>query len=205
MLSFLKQSIDQQSSNAAKVRWSETNAIHTYEGDSVVNNAKPFKPRSSRREFKDVSKGIYLCRIKTLQELRKQYKQLLPELKRLDLWTKSIEELEAVESKMINDLDNLGKKDPETGDFNTSQSLAYRAIENNLLVVIEALKCRRQQVDFLADSTSHLQTELDPSRITTSEYEFQKVGCFSFVFRNSLGNEIISDNSPNQRNKRFDS
>lgn len=189
-----------QSAGVTRVRWSDVDTTHVYESDTVVEDPRPYiqaQNRASRKWFRNEPKAIHHDRVKKQQQLWRQYGDLLPELNRLDLTNKSIEELEAIQSELIDALDRRRQVNPETGDL--IRSVEYRSLEHKLMLVIEASECiaRRTHVDSLLESAP-VRCRIKRSRKVSIPSEGQTTTCFSFIFKRSQKDEYIRAERDNQ-------
>jgi hypothetical protein len=190
MLSFFKQAAkrayDHQPSHPKTIRWSTVDITHTFECDTVLENPKPVKKtgKGNRKTFENAAEAIFYDRQKAQRELRGVYLRLLPDLENFKLSQKSLDELETIQNKLIDELDRLRKNSPDIENPNDSKR--FSALERKLIIVMNAWQCtiQRNYVDGLLDSRMDQppKQHIKRRRSVNFENEAKSGHCFAFIF-----------------------
>jgi hypothetical protein len=174
------------------IRWSDIIVTHTYECDSEgkPKNIKIRRQQGSNRKcFSSESSAIHQDRKRIEKELSQHDQKLLPDLAACKLYKKSISELEAMQSNLIEELDSLRFVDPETGHL--LETAEFVATEKKLMLVLEALDCISQRiyVESLLQSGDEKNKRRRESGVDKEE---QNRMCFIAMFKRQLSDAALN-------------
>ena len=134
--------------SSSKIKWSNHDQNHFYKRDSETPPAlKPVRRLSNyrRKTFSNPLEAVSSNRRHVRDDVLRHYASILPRLRHFGFHVMSLEEMETNQHDLINELDNLREVDPDTGFVCTSD--AYKALEDKLLLLLEASDCLAQKAN----------------------------------------------------------